>query len=253
MTGRTNIQWRSPTFVVLRILQILLAIAILAIVVPRPGPGYNYPLQKRGLLLEPKHGGGSHSSTPSGGGGYGDDGDSRQTYARYVTPFLGMGAAALTVVWCVYALWEYLRHTLRPKVSMGWDIVFIVLWLSLVACCAIGMVEADAWAHKMHYNPVQYSVFIVSLIAFFVFLCSYFIGRIGHREHGPGKAVLADNEFEFVSPKATTQSLPPQPHSPLVYSAGEERFVQVLPSPQPVYSVTQPLYAGSHYKPPNYR
>lgn len=179
------------------------------------------------------------------------------------------------MIWCVYALWEYLRHTLRPKVSMGWDIVFMVLWLALVVCCAVGMVEADAWAHKMHYNPAQYTVFIISSVTLyaiittfipssiklanpsetysFIFMSSYLIGRIAHREHGPGKAVLADNEFEFVNAKTTIQSLPPQPHSPLVYSAGEERFVQVLPSPQPVYSGTQLPYAGSHYKPPHYR
>jgi uncharacterized membrane protein YgcG len=92
MAGRTRIQWRSPTFVVLRTLQVLLAIAILAIVVPKPGPSYGYPLQKRSLLFEPKRGGGSHSSSSSGGGG--DDGDSGQTYARYVTPFLGMAAVS---------------------------------------------------------------------------------------------------------------------------------------------------------------
>ncbi|KAH8147341.1 uncharacterized protein LAJ45_08497 [Morchella importuna] len=250
MAGRTRIQWRSPTFVVLRTLQVLLAIAILAIVVPKPGPNYGYPLQKRSLLFEPRRGGGSHSSSSNGGGG--DDGEAGQTYARYVTPFLGMSAAALTMIWCVYALWEYLRHTLRPKISMGWDIVFMVLWLALVVCCAVGMVEADAWAHKMHYNPAQYTVFIISSVTFFIFMSSYLIGRIAHREHGPGKAVLADNEFEFLNAKTTIQSLPPQPHSPLVYSAGEERFVQVLPSPQPVYSGTQLPYAGSHYKPPHY-
>jgi hypothetical protein len=92
MAGRTRIQWRSPTFVVLRTLQVLLSIAILAIVVPKPGPSYGYPLQKRSLLFEPKRGGGSHSSSSSGGRG--DDGDSGQTYARYVTPFLGMAAVS---------------------------------------------------------------------------------------------------------------------------------------------------------------
>lgn len=74
------------------------------------------------------------------------------------------------MIWCVYALWEYLRHTLRPKISMGWDIVFMVLWLALVICCAIGMVEADAWAHKMHYNPAQYTVFVVSSVTLYAII-----------------------------------------------------------------------------------